>query len=71
MFEHLGYFKEYWVNKKFIGTIPCEDDGREVGYAGRKKEILTEDIMLSRGKKIKKGTEVVTAIYPLCGKTLQ
>lgn len=71
MFEHLGYFKEYFVNNKFIGTIACEKDREEIGYAGRRKEILAETIILDKGKKIKANTEVVTAIYPLCGKSIK
>jgi hypothetical protein len=68
MFEHLGYFKEYYIGNKFIGTTPCEKDRDKIGYYGQRKEIISEQIMLDNGKQIKSGTEVKTMIYPLCGK---
>lgn len=43
MFEHLGYFKEYYIDNKFIGTIPCEKD-QEIGYEGRKTSTTTEKV---------------------------
>lgn len=70
-FEHLGFFKEFFIGRVFIGTIKCETDGREIGYHGRKKETFQEDIILDNDKKIKAGTEVITAIYPLCGKVIK
>lgn len=69
MFEHLGYFKEYWIGNKPIGTLtPCEKDRDVIGYLGRCKEILKEDIVLDNKKKIKTNTEVTTILYPLQGK---
>ena len=72
MFESLGYFKEYYVNNKFIGTItPCEKDRNEIGYYSKQTETLTNTITLDNKKKIKKGTEVATLIYPLFGKLIR
>lgn len=68
MFEELGFFKEYYIDNKFIGTIGCEKDREKVGYYGRRVETTTEKIELSNGKKIKSGTEVITYLYPLNGK---
>jgi len=68
MFENLGYFKEYYIDKKFIGTVICEKDRDLIGYEGRKKEITTEVIEFKNKKKIKAGIEVITILYPLCGK---
>jgi len=68
MFEHLGYFKEYYIDGKFIGSINCEKDREIIGYDGRRIETTTEEIVLSNKKKIKKGTEVKTFLYPLNGR---
>lgn len=68
MFENIGYFKEYYVNNKFIGAISCELDEQKIGYNGRINKVLQENITLSNGKKIKSGTEVSVFMYPLCGK---
>lgn len=68
-FEQHGFFKEYYVGNKLIGTTPCEKD-REIGYAGRQNETITEPIVFENGKKLKAGIEVFTMIYPLCGKLL-
>lgn len=67
MFDTIGYFKEYYVNSKFIGTTPCELSNRVIGYEGRLNEILKEPIKLGK-KTIKKGTEVQTIVYPLNGR---
>lgn len=67
-FEHLGYFKEYSVNGKFIGTLPSEKDREVFGYLGKIEEVTTEEIIFRNKKKIKKGTLVQTQLFPLCGK---
>lgn len=69
-FEHLGYFKEYYIGTKLIGKIKCDKDRELTGYAGRVFEEVIEVITLDNGKKIKPGTEVMTMIYPLCGKVI-
>ena len=71
MFEHLGYFKEYWIGNKSLGTINSKKDREVVGYVGRKTEVVLNDLILSNGKKIKAGTEVVTFLYPICGKMIK
>ncbi len=68
MFVELGFFREYYINGKFIGTINCEKDRENVGYYGRRVETLENKIECSNGKKIKEGIEVTTIIYPLTGK---
>jgi hypothetical protein len=73
MFEKIGYFKEYYINNRFIGTVtPCEKDRDEVGYYSRKDEVLTDTVILDNKKRIKKGTlGVHTLIYPLFGKLIK
>lgn len=64
----IGYFEEYIVNNKFIGTLVCEEQNRIIGYYGKKISIAKKDIDLQNKKKIKKGTEFYTRYYPLNGK---
>lgn len=71
MFQVLGYFKEYYSNNKFLGTISTEKDREEIGYYGKKSEVLLNDIYLDNKKKIKKGTEVQTVIYPINGRSIK
>lgn len=69
-YENLGYFIEYMVNGKYIGSINIEKpDRKTVGYCGRKYEIATEDIVFKNKKRIKKGTKYYTHLYPLCGRS--
>ena len=68
MFNEIGFFKEYYINNKFIGFTNCEKDRDIIGYNGRIDETAESDIILFNKKKIKKGTQVRTIIYPLCGK---
>lgn len=67
-FEEIGFFIEYIVDGKFVGTKKSEADRTEIGYNGRRIEVLTEEIILDNKKKIKAGTTVKTLLYPLCGK---
>lgn len=67
MFESLGYFKEYWIGNKYIGSIRCEKDRDDVGYTSRKSEVAHEKIILDNKRVIKAGREVITILYPLCG----
>lgn len=71
MFEILGYFKEYYIDNKFIGSIKCDKDRDVIGYSGMIKEIIKEPIILENGKKIKANTSVITILYPLNGKKLE
>ena len=68
-FEHLGYHLDYHVNGKYIGSKKVkETNGREIGYVGKETNVATEDIVFKK-KRIKKGTEYYTFLYPLCGKS--
>jgi len=70
-FEQLGYFLEYMIGDKFIGTTILENpDRKEVGYYGRIDEVATQDIIFKNKKRIKKGQSFYTRMYPLCGKKL-
>lgn len=71
-FEDLGYFLEYMVNGKFVGTTSLDKpDRKEIGYYGAKTQVADSKIILERGKTIKKGVKYVTRLYPLCGKVLE
>ena len=61
----IGYFKEYYIDNKFIGCKKIEYNNEKIGYEGKKNEIITESIVLDNKKKIKKGITVSTLIYPL------
>ena len=67
MFTEFGHFKEYYIENKFIGVIDCEKDREIYGHFGRKIETLDEDVETSNKRKIKKGTSVMTMIFPYCG----
>ena len=64
----IGYFEEFIVDGKFIGTLNCEKQDREIGYYGKETKTETKDIILQNKKKIKKGTEFYTRYYPLNGR---
>lgn len=71
-FEELGFFEEYYCNNKMIGVKKAEYDGiRKIGYYGRVNFIAENDIILDNKKKIKKGLEYYTLLYPLCGNELK
>lgn len=67
-FEVFGYSVDYRLRGKYIGSINIDAPDREIsGYRGRRFEILKENIKI--GKKVyKKGTEVQTEMFPLCGR---
>ncbi len=68
IFKDLGFFREYFVNGKFIGTVLIDKPDRDIiGYYGRIDATATENIKLQSNKIIKKGTNYYTRIYPLCG----
>jgi len=71
MFEQLGYFKEYYIENKYIGSIKTEKDREVIGYYGRQYEILLNDLFLENKKKIKKGTKINTVIYPINGRAIK
>lgn len=70
-FEDLGFFIEYHVNNKYVGSILVIENDRDcVGYYSRKYSIADEDIKFKNNKVIKKGTQYHSYIYPLCGKII-
>jgi hypothetical protein len=68
MFETFGYFKEYYIENKFIGLLNCEKDRETYGFFGKKIETIESDITLSNGRRIKKGEQVTTFLFELCDK---
>lgn len=66
--ETIGYFEEFFVNQKFIGTKPTEKQDREMGYYGSQTKIAETEIVLDNKKKVKKGQEYYTRYYPLNGR---
>lgn len=70
IFKNIGYHIDYFKNKKYIGSIRvAEPDRKEIGYNGRIHSIAKEDIIF-KNRKIKKGEEYYTELFPLCGKKL-
>jgi hypothetical protein len=71
-FEELGFFIEYIVDGKLIGTKNVESNDRGcIGYASRQDHIAEEKITFKGTKHIKPGTNYYTRIYPLCGKLIK
>lgn len=70
MFKQEGYFKEYYLNGKYIGNIKSDIDRDIIGYNGRKDEIISNTIILENKKKLKVGLQYQTILYPLCGKKI-
>lgn len=67
-FQNLGYFLEYLVDGKYIGSVNIsEPDRKEVGYYGRIDAVAEKDIVFKNKKRIKKGQNYYTRMYPLCG----
>jgi hypothetical protein len=64
----IGYFEEFMINGKFIGTQVCKEQTRTIGYYGKETKIANQDIILNNKKKIKKGQEYYTRYYPLNGR---
>lgn len=64
----IGYYEEFLINGKFIGTKVCQEQNREIGYYGKITKIADSDITLDNKKKIKKGQEYYTRYYPLNGR---
>ena len=71
-FETIGYFLEYIIDGKFIGTKRIDKPDRDqVGYYSRINATATEDIILDNSKKIKSGQDYYTRIYPLNGRRVK
>ena len=69
-FEQIGFIKEFYIGRKFIGMVKLNqsDRGTSYGYDGRKNETINEVILMQNKKKIKPGTDVMTIVYPMNGK---
>ena len=71
-FEHLGWFLEYLVGSKLVGTKRISEKDRDiVGMEGQQHGLATDVISLDRGKSVKKGAKYRTRLYPLCGKVIK
>lgn len=68
MFSNFGYYKEYYLNGKYIGSIKTEKDRNIIGYNGKLNENIDSIIILDNKKKLKLNTIYQTILYPLCGK---
>lgn len=64
----IGYSKDYFVDRKYIGSLVCEKDRDVFGYYGRKEEVLQNDVVFRNKKKIKKGQLVLTELQQLNGR---
>lgn len=64
----IGYFEEFLIDGKFIGTKICEKQNREIGYYGKQIKKAESDILLDNKKKIKKSQDYYTRYYPLNGR---
>jgi hypothetical protein len=67
-FTTFGFFKEYYVGLKYIGSLDCERDREVLGYMGRREETLDHDVVF-KNKKIKAGTKITTQLQQYCGKS--
>lgn len=66
--EVIGYTIEYYKGTKYMGRINTDVKDREhVGYMGKINQTATKDIYF-KNKKIKKGEEFSTILYPLNGR---
>lgn len=71
-FEVFGFFKELFIDRKYMGTVKCEyEAGRTLGYFGKKVESFDFDIITDTKKKIKAGSKVETILMPFCGKKIK
>ena len=63
-----GYTIEYYKGSRFMGRINTDVKDREdVGYRGKITQTAKKDIYF-KNKKIKKGEEFFTILYPLNGR---
>lgn len=68
MFAVVGYFEEFFVKGKYVGTKKCNEQDRAFGYKGRKAMKATEAILLDNKKRIVAGEEYVSQYYPINGR---
>jgi len=68
-FKNIGYFIEYVIDSKLIGTkLIDQPDREEIGYYSTQHHIADLDIVFNNKKRIKKGQSYYTRLYPLCGR---
>ncbi len=68
-FEVVGYSKDVYYNGKYFGSIRLDEMDREtIGYYGRRIETATENIKFKNRKIIKKGSKIITEIFPINGR---
>lgn len=66
--EIIGYFKEYYCDNKFIGSVTMnQNDHKGFGYDHRQHHLADETFRVGN-KKIKKGSTYMTLVFPLCGR---
>lgn len=71
-FEIIGYFKEYYQNGKFIGTLPCPEPTNEVfGYYSQELVTMEADRITDQNRKLRAGKCYKTYTFPLCGKMIK
>jgi len=68
MFEQLGFFRDYFVDGKFVGSVKLNDYEGQIGYYSKKTLVVENEIVLDNKRKIKKGTTTYHFTYPLNGK---
>jgi hypothetical protein len=63
-----GYFIEYYRDNRYVGKIITQvKDREEFGYAGKINQTASKDIHF-KNKKIKRGEQFMTMLYPLNGR---
>lgn len=74
-FQINGYSMDIYINGKFVGNRTLQQPDRtKMGWYGRKTQILDDDLLITHknGTKInlliRKGTEILTEIFPICGR---
>ena len=66
--ETEGYFKDVYINKKYIGSIVCDKDRDIFGFYGRLIETTINELVLSNKKRIKPNTLITTELQIICKK---
>lgn len=70
-YEVFGFYQDVFVDGKFVGCITSDYiPERPFGYAGRTISVAEDTFLTSQKKKVKKGQEMTTVYYPLCGRRL-
>ena len=62
----IGYFEEFMIEGKFIGTKICEEQpDRKIGYSGKETKTSDTDIVLDNKKKIKSFFNFIDIFIPV------